>query len=73
MKKSNRKEYASCNDTFREFAYAAESYGYCCIRRKGSHFVFRSESGSEKVANSKLNQMVCNRLLKEIRSEVALY
>lgn len=40
--------------------------GYSEVRRRGSHFTFRSTDGKTITINKDLNKMVMRRLMKEV-------
>lgn len=49
----------------REFKKMLKKNGFFFVRQNGSHAIFKNDMGNEVVVNSKLNQMVALRLIKE--------
>lgn len=42
-----------------------EQNGYCLIREKGSHFLYKNAVGNTIVVNKGINRMVARRLVKK--------
>ena len=51
--------------TTREFRQMLEQNGYCLIREKGSHFLYKNAAGNAIVLNKGINRMVARRLVKK--------
>ena len=49
--------------TTREFRQMLEQNGYCLIREKGSHFLYKNAAGNTIVVNKGINRMVARRLV----------